>query len=438
MALPVPDIIRKKRDGGRLSSEEIRNLITEYLKGSIPDYQISALLMAVFFRGMDREETGDLTRCMMNSGEVLHFDHLPEGKVDKHSTGGIGDKTSLIIAPAVAACGLRVPMISGRGLGITGGTLDKLESIPGFQVRLSSDRITQLIEQLGLALVGQTDSLVPADKKLYALRDVTATVESIPLIVSSIMSKKLAEGIDALVLDVKVGLGAFMKTLEQAKALAEALVETGCSMGKRMAALLTDMNQPLGRKVGNALEIEEVVEVLKGGGPEDLKELCRILAAYMLWLGGAATDCREGIALYDRAIADGRALERFRDLVAAQGGDARTIDHPDLLPQAKERIVVSSPDSGYVGSIHAGQIGWAAVLLGAGRMTVESSIDPSAGIVFHRKTGDRVQKNDPLCELRFGPKASPAEAECLIRDAIRITAEAPAPRPLILERIERP
>ncbi len=435
MTLAVPEIIRKKRDGEKLSCEEIQSLIRHYLGGEIPDYQMSALLMAIFFRGMDAEETGTLTRSMMSSGEVLSFAHLPEAKVDKHSTGGVGDKTSLILSPAVAACGLRIPMISGRGLGFTGGTLDKLESIPGFRVRLEPAEVQRLVEQEGFALVGQSDNLVPADRRLYALRDVTATVESIPLIVASIMSKKLAEGIDALVLDVKTGLGAFMKTPERARALAAALVDTGWKMGKRMAALITAMDQPLGLKVGNALEVEEVLEVLGGGGPPDLCELCRVLAAYMLWMGNAVDSLPAGMERYDQVIANGQALAKFRSLVAAQGGDPRVIDRPQLLPQAGQSESVVSPGSGYLSVLHAGKIGWAAVLLGAGRMTVQSAIDPAAGIVFFKKIGDPVEKGERICELRFHPGASLEEARNLVRDAVCISPEPVEKTPLILDTI---
>jgi len=436
MMLVVPEIIRKKRDGEKLSVDEIGGLIRSYIAGDIPDYQISALLMAIYFRGLDAEETGELTRAMMCSGELLTFDYLPESKVDKHSTGGVGDKTSLVIAPAVAACGLKVPMISGRGLGFTGGTLDKLEAIPGFQVRLDTHSIRQLIEKHGLALVGQTDNLVPADKRLYALRDVTATVESIPLIVASIMSKKLAEGIDALVLDVKTGHGAFMKTFDRARALAEALVDTGRQMGKRMAALITNMDQPLGNKVGNALEVEEVLAILRGEGPADLIELCRLLSAYMLWLGRAVPTIEEGKDRYDRVIASGQALRKFRDLVSAQGGDPRVVDQPELLPRAGQSVYILSPAAGYVASIPAGVIGWAAVLLGAGRMTVQSAIDPAAGIIFFKKVGDSIEKGERLCELRFNSGISIEDVENSIRQAIQISPHPPLKGALVLDTIE--
>src|SRR5438270_13045254 len=339
---PIPmravDLIQKKRDSGEHSRDEIDFLVSGYTRGDIPDYQMAAWLMAVWLRGMSRSELASLTETMLYSGEVLNFSDLPGKKVDKHSTGGIGDKTSLILAPIVAAGGLIVPMISGRGLGHTGGTLDKLEAIPGFNVNLSLEQFRRVLRECGMGLIGQTAEIAPADKKLYALRDVTGTVESPYLICASIMSKKLAEGIDALVLDVKTGSGAFMKSEKDAVFLAELMVETGERMGKQVIALITDMDQPLGNMIGNALEVVEVIEVLRGAGPEDLRELCLETAAWMLHLGGAAKSVAEGRELAEQMIASGKAREKFREMIRLQGGNAAVIDDPGLLPQAKRSV----------------------------------------------------------------------------------------------------
>jgi pyrimidine-nucleoside phosphorylase len=348
----------------------------------------------------------------------------------------VGDKTSLIIAPAVAACGVRVPMISGRGLGFTGGTLDKLESIPGFTVRLPLQRIHELVEKHGLALVGQTDQLVPADKKIYALRDVTSTVESIPLIVASIMSKKLAEGIDALVLDVKTGNGAFMKTLERSRQLAQAMVETGHRMGKRVIALITDMNEPLGLKVGNALEVEESLDALRGKGPPDLTELCRELAATMLWVGEAVATVQDGRQRYDEVIASGEALRKFQEIIGAQGGDPRVVDDPSLLPQAQNEYHITADRAGYVAGINSAQIGLAGVMLGAGRQTVDSIIDPAVGFVMCRKTGDPVQRGETICIMRYNQDSRLEEVAGLCRSAITIADRAVLPQQLIKEVLQ--
>src|SRR5246127_5221051 len=341
------DVIRKKRDGVDLTREEIESLINAYTRGDIPDYQVSAWLMAVVLRGMTRPETAALTDAMLRSGEVLDLSSLPYRKVDKHSTGGVGDKTSLVLAPLVAAAGIAVPMISGRGLGHTGGTLDKLEAIPGFNVNLSVAGVRRVLETCGCAMIGQTAEIAPADRKLYALRDVTGTVESPYLICASIMSKKLAEGIDALVLDVKTGSGAFMKTEKEAAFLAELMVETGERMGKKVVALITDMDQPLGNKIGNALEVIEVVEVLRGGGPRDLRDLCLELAAWMLHLGGAARTVEAGKQLSAELISSGKALGKFRQTVEMQGGDARVVDDTKRLPQATHTLQVLSAKAGY-------------------------------------------------------------------------------------------
>src|SRR5580700_10570923 len=383
------DVIRKKRDGGELSRYEIHSLVNAYTAGDIPDYQVSAWLMAVVLRGMTRPETAALTDAMLHSGDVLDFSSISARKVDKHSTGGVGDKTSLVLAPLAAAAGAAVPMISGRGLGHTGGTLDKLEAIPGFNVNLSVSRFRRVLEACGCAMIGQTAEIAPADRKLYALRDVTGTVESPYLICASIMSKKLAEGIDALVLDVKTGSGAFMKTEEDAAFLAGLMVQTGQRMGKKMVALITDMDQPLGLRVGNSLEVEEVLEVLGGGGPEDLRELCLELAAWMFRLGGCAPTIAEAKKLARELIQSGRALEKFREMVALQGGDPGAVDDPTRLPRAKHSVNITSPRSGYVASLQCEQVGTACVILGGGRERKEDSVDPAVGIVLHRKVGDR-------------------------------------------------
>src|SRR5215469_15048140 len=342
------DLIRKKRDGKELSTAEIEFIVRCYTSGELPDYQISSWLMAVLLRGMTRAETAALTQAMLHSGEVLEWTELPQKKVDKHSTGGVGDKTSLILAPIVAAGGLVVPMISGRGLGHTGGTLDKLEAIPGFNVNLSSDEMRKVLAACGACMIGQTASIVPADKKMYALRDVTGTVESPALICASIMSKKLAEGIDALVLDVKIGSGAFMKREDDAAHLARLMVETGEQMGKKVVALLTDMDQPLGMAVGNALEVIECVEVMRGGGPDDLKNLTLELSAWMFYLGERTTTVEEGRKLAAALVSSGAALKKFAELVRLQGGDARVLETRSLLPMARSRMDVKARTAGYV------------------------------------------------------------------------------------------
>ncbi|HTZ74920.1 MAG TPA: thymidine phosphorylase [Candidatus Aquilonibacter sp.] len=400
-AFRVIDVIRKKRDGEELSPDEIEALVRGYTRGDIPDYQVSAWLMAAFLRGLNRSETAALTEAMLHSGEVLDLSDFPAAKVDKHSTGGVGDKTSLVLAPLVAAGGLIVPMISGRGLGHTGGTLDKLESIPGFNVNLSIARFREVLKACGCCMIGQTAEIAPADKKLYALRDVTGTVESPFLICASIMSKKLAEGIDGLVLDVKTGSGAFMKTEEEATFLAELLVETGERMGKKMVALLTDMDQPLGLAVGNSLEVKEILQVLRGEGPEDLRELCKELAAWMFVVGGRSTNLAAAKELAQELIQSGEALAKFRQMVELQGGDPETIDNPSLLPKAQHSLDVLSPQAGYITAIDSEAIGRACVMLGGGREKKEDSIDPAVGIVIHKKVSDRVAHREPLCTIHY-------------------------------------
>ena len=426
------DVIRKKRDGIELSRDEIEGLITAYTDGKIPDYQVSAWLMAVVLKGMTRPETAALTDAMLHSGEVLDLSSLPARKVDKHSTGGVGDKTSLVLAPLAAAAGIAVPMISGRGLGHTGGTLDKLEAIPGFNVNLSVTEFRRVLEKCGCAMIGQTAEIAPADRKLYALRDVTGTVESPYLICASIMSKKLAEGIDALVLDVKTGSGAFMKSEKDATFLAELMVETGERMGKKVVALITDMDQPLGNKIGNALEVVEVVEVLRGGGPDDLRNLCLELAGWMLHLGEVSKTVAEGKQQSAKLISSGKALEKFREMVELQGGDAQVIDDAKKLPHARQTLEVSSAKAGYVASMQCEQIGTACVILGGGRERKEDSVDPAVGIVLHKKVGDRVSAGEAFATIYYNAESNAARARQLIEASCEITNSAPlTKRPLI-------
>ncbi len=431
----VVDLIRRKRDSGELTPEEIHQLIAAYTRGDVPDYQMSAWLMAVVLRGMSRPEIAALTEAMLHSGRVLDFSDLAGRKVDKHSTGGVGDKTSLIIAPLVAAGGLKVPMISGRGLGHSGGTLDKLESIPGFNVNLSLAEFRRVLETCGCALIGQTAEIAPADKKIYALRDVTGTVESPALICASIMSKKMAEGIDALVLDVKTGSGAFMKNLEDAANLAELLVETGTRMGKKVVALLTDMNQPLGRTAGNAMEVAECIEVLAGGGPADLRELSLDLAAWMFLLGERVKTIDEGKKLSSDLIANGQAREKFREIVALQGGDAGVVDDPRRLAHARQTLDIGSSAAGYVAAIQCEQLGVAGVVLGGGREKKEDKIDPAVGMEFHKRIGDAVERGEPLCTLHYNSDARLAEARQLVQSAYLIAPEKPILLPPLIYQI---
>jgi pyrimidine-nucleoside phosphorylase len=427
------DIIQKKRDGGALSPAEIAFFVDGYTAGRVPDYQASALAMAVFFRGMTPEETLALTRSMMETGEVLDLSDLPGPRVDKHSTGGVGDKTSLVLAPLAAACGAFVPMISGRGLGHTGGTLDKLESIPGFRVGLSLDEFRSDLRRTGMAFIGQTPQIAPADRKLYALRDVTATVESRPLIAASIMSKKMAEGIDALVLDVKTGDGAFMKTFEDSRALARAMVDIGRGMGKKIVALITDMDQPLGRAVGNSLEVAECIESLNGRGPRDLEELSVELAAWMLHLpADEPLDAARGRV--KKALASGDGLRKFREVVEQQGGDPAVCDDgARLLPRASQTVEVRAEAAGRVTRIACAAIGHAAMVLGAGRETVDSAIDPAVGLILHKKVGDPVSAGEPLATLHVNDPGRVEDAVEVVRSAIQVGAAAPPPQPLIRE-----
>lgn len=425
------DIIRKKRDGRELSPEEIAFVVEGATNETIPDYQLAAWLMTVVWRGMSGAELAALTDAMLHSGEVLDLSRMTGAKVDKHSTGGVGDKTSLVLAPLAAAGGLRVPMISGRRLGHTGGTLDKLESIPGFNVNLSLAEFRGVVETCGCAMIGQTPEITPADKRLYALRDVTATVESPYLICASIMSKKLAEGIDALVLDVKTGDGAFMKRQEEAEYLAGLMVETGQRMGKKVVALITDMDQPLGRAIGNALEVRECIEVLNGRGPADLRELCLELAAWMFVLGGRAADVEGGRETAEELIVSGAAREEFREMIKLQGGDARVVDEPQRLPRASREEVVMAAQSGHVTRIRCEQIGIASMMLGGGRETKSDAIDQAAGITLAKKVGDPVRAGEALFTAHHNHEARHGEAMQLLRESVEIGPERPAKQPLV-------
>jgi len=428
------DIIRKKRDGHALSAHEIARMVQGIATHEVPEYQWSALLMAIIWRGMSEAEIVALTDAMMRSGSVVDLSAIPGLKVDKHSTGGVGDKTSLILAPIAAAAGVPVPMVSGRGLGHAGGTLDKLESIPGFRVNLDLDGYRSVLDQCGLVLIGQTAEIAPADKHIYALRDATATVESIPLIAASIMSKKLAEGIDGLVLDVKTGNGAYIERLDDSRILARTMCSIGRDLGKRVRALITRMDQPLGNAVGNAVEVTEALACLRGNGPSDLVDLSVELAAEMVLMGERAGTLEEARHRCRRAIADGSALDRFRRVVEAQGGDSRVIDDPSLFPQARIRYDVAAPCSGYIQRLAARPIGHASMLLGAGRHRVDSVIDPAAGIILHHKTGDPVERGEPLCTVLMNDESHRQAALDLIRNAYLIGDSAPPIEPLIVER----
>jgi len=431
----VLDVIRKKRDGLELSGAEIDAVVRGYTVGDVPDYQVSAWLMAAVIRGLSGGETAALTDSMLRSGAILDLSAVPQKKVDKHSTGGVGDKTSLVLAPVAAAGGLAVPMVSGRGLGHTGGTLDKLESIPGFNVNLSADQFQTVLQKCGCAMIGQTAQIAPADKKLYALRDVTGTVESPNLICASIMSKKLTEGIDALVLDVKTGSGAFMKSEEDAAHLAHLMVETGQRMGKQAVALITGMDQPLGRSVGNALEVAECIDVLNGRGPEDLHQLCLELAGWMFLLGGAVASIEQGRALAEQMIKSGKALKHFREMVTLQGGDARVLDHPERLPRAQHTLEVASPEAGYVAAIQCEQMGTACVILGGGREKKEDAIDHAVGYVVHKKISDRVAAGEPLCTLHYNSESRAARAGQLILESYQMGDDPPAAAEPLVRRV---
>jgi pyrimidine-nucleoside phosphorylase len=429
------DLIRKKRDSGELSREEIDFLVCGYTRGEIPDYQMAAWLMAVWIRGMNRAELAALTEVMLHSGQVLDHSDIPGKKVDKHSTGGVGDKTSLILAPIVAAGGLTVPMISGRGLGHTGGTLDKLEAIPGFNVNLSLAQFAHVLRKCGMGLIGQTAEIAPADKKIYALRDVTSTVENIGLISASIMSKKLAEGIDALVLDVKTGSGAFMKKEEDSARLAEVMVETGTRMGKKVVALVTDMDQPLGQMAGHSNEVWESVEVLKGRGPADLRELTLELSAWMFFLGDRTRSLEEGRSLAERMVATGQALEKLRQGICLQAGDARVVDEPHRLPQARFHAEVTAASTGYITATNCENFGTALAMLGGGRERKEDQIDHGVGLEFHKRIGDHVEKNEKMVTIHYNSGAKLAEAKNLIGSSYVVSERAPQEKRPLVRRI---
>jgi pyrimidine-nucleoside phosphorylase len=428
------DLIAKKRDGHALTKEEIEFIIHGYTNGDIPDYQMSAFAMAVFFRGMTEEETAALTMAMVHSGDVIDLSKIEGIKVDKHSTGGVGDTTTLVLGPLVASVGVPVAKMSGRGLGHTGGTIDKLESVPGFHVEIDNDQFIELVNKNKIAIIGQTGNLTPADKKLYALRDVTATVNSIPLIASSIMSKKIAAGADAIVLDVKTGAGAFMKDLEGAKQLATAMVEIGKRVGRKTMAVISDMSQPLGYAVGNALEVKEAIDTLKGKGPEDLQELCLTLGSYMVYLAEKASSLEEARELLENSIQEGKALETFKVFLEAQGGDASVVDDPSKLPQAKYQWELEAPEDGYVAEIVADEVGTAAMLLGAGRATKESTIDLSVGLVLRKKVGDAVKKGESLVTI-YSNTENIEEVKQKLAKSIRISQTPVAKPTLIYETI---
>lgn len=428
------DIIHKKRDGGELSPEEIKFFIENYTSGNIPDYQASALTMAIYFKGMTDSETVCLTECMAKSGDTVDLSRFGNLSVDKHSTGGVGDKTSLIVAPIVASLGGKVTKMSGRGLGHTGGTVDKLESIPGYRTSLSAEDFLAQVEKVGISVIGQSGNMTPADKKLYALRDVTATVDSIPLITSSIMSKKLAAGSHSIVLDVKVGSGAFMKTPEEAEILAKKMVGIGKACGRNTAALITDMNSPLGTAVGNSLEVIEAVNVLKGKADGDLKEVCVQLASAMISLVYSVSH-EEAEKRVLGALSDGSAFEKMKEWIAAQGGDARYIDNTELFEKAAYSFDVISEKSGWISSMDTEKIGLSGVALGAGRSSKEDEIDHSAGIIIHKKTGDRVEKGDVLCTLYTNKKQAVFDAEKLYREAVLTGDKEPEKRPLIYKTV---
>ncbi|AFC31436.1 Pdp [Paenibacillus mucilaginosus 3016] len=420
------DLIQKKRDGKELSSEEIGFIIEGYTKGEIPDYQVSALAMAIFFRDMTDRERADLTMAMVHSGETIDLSEIEGVKVDKHSTGGVGDTTTLVLAPLVAALGIPVAKMSGRGLGHTGGTIDKLEAISGFHVEISKEEFVKLVNEHKIAVIGQSGNLTPADKKLYALRDVTATVNSIPLIASSIMSKKIAAGADAIVLDVKTGAGAFMKSVDDAKELAQAMVRIGNNVGRKTMAVISDMSQPLGLAIGNSLEVKEAIDTLKGQGPKDLEELCFALGRQMVFLAGKAASLEEAEEKLKEVIANGKALEKFREFIANQGGDPSVVDHPEKLPQAAFLIEVPAKTDGVVAEIVADEIGTAAMLLGAGRATKESEIDLAVGLMLNKKVGDAVKAGESLVTIHAN-RENVQEVVDMIYANIRIADQAEAP-----------
>ena len=429
------DLIRKKRNGGTFTREEIESWINGYVNGNIPDYQIAALLMAIYFRGMDDEETASLTDAMARSGAMLDLSGMTGFPVDKHSTGGVGDTTTLVLIPLLAAAGLTVAKLSGRALGHTGGTIDKLESIPGFRTDLSKEEFLELVRRSGLALADHTENMVPADRLLYELRDVTSTVDSLPLIVASIMSKKIAGGARGIVIDVKTGKGAFLPKLEDSRKLAQSLVAIGIRLDRKMAALITDMSQPLGHMVGNALEVREALGTLKGKGPEDLEDLCCELGAELLLFAGKARERDEAMGLLKARLRDGSALEKFREMVENQGGEPGIIEDPSRLPFASEKVEIRARRAGVVARLDALAIGRAANVLGAGRTVKEDRIDPEVGVELVRKVGDRVKAGEPLALLHVNDRANLETARTWVEDAYAIEETVPPQRPLIVERI---
>ncbi len=428
------DLIEKKRDGLELTAEEIAFLIDGYTKGDIPDYQVSAFSMAVYFKGMTKQEQADFTMAMVQSGDTIDLSGIEGIKVDKHSTGGVGDTTTLVLAPLVASVGVPVAKMSGRGLGHTGGTIDKLESVSGFHVEITSDDFIRLVNQNKVAVIGQSGNLTPADKKLYALRDVTATVNSIPLIASSIMSKKIAAGADAIVLDVKTGAGAFMKNLNDAKELARTMVDIGNNVGRNTMAIISDMSQPLGFAIGNALEVKEAIETLKGEGPADLEELCLVLGSQMVLLAKKANSLEEARGLLEESIKNGKALETFKTFLSSQGGDASVVDSPEKLSKANYQFEFEAESDGYVSEIIADSIGTAAMLLGAGRATKESSIDLAVGLVLQKKIGDKVSKGDSLVTIHSNFEEI-AEIKNKLSESILISPNPVKAPTLIIEKI---
>lgn len=428
------DLILKKRQGKPLTKDEIQWMIREYTDGRIPDYQMSALLMAICFQGLDKEETYELTMAMARSGEMLDLSQIQGIKVDKHSTGGVGDKTSLALTPIVASLGIPVAKMSGRGLGHTGGTIDKLESIPGFSTQLEDDAFEEQVNSIGISIMGQTKDLAPADKLLYALRDVTATVDQISLIASSIMSKKLAAGADAILLDVKTGSGAFMKEESDAIQLAKEMVEIGKSAGRKMTAVITNMDEPLGMAVGNILEVKEAIDTLKGNGPDDFVELIETLASHMLILGGAVKDFDEGLMRVRESIQSGKALDKFKQFVAAQGGDTKYIDHPELFEQADIIEEIRSEQDGFVGSIDAQEMGICSLILGGGRETKESVIDPTVGLVFSKKVADPVKKGDVLATIYGNDEEKVKQAVLHFKENYHIKEEKPT-KPIMIREV---
>ncbi|RFB17050.1 pyrimidine-nucleoside phosphorylase [Bacillus sp. HNG] len=428
------DLIEKKRDGMELTSEEISFVVDGYTKGEIPDYQMSAFTMAVFFTGMTKQEQADFTMAMVQSGDTIDLSGIEGVKVDKHSTGGVGDTTTLVLAPLVASVGVPVAKMSGRGLGHTGGTIDKLESVSGFHVEINNEDFIRLVNQNKVAVIGQSGNLTPADKKLYALRDVTATVNSIPLIASSIMSKKIAAGADAIVLDVKTGAGAFMKDLDDAKELAKTMVDIGNNVGRNTMAIISDMSQPLGFAIGNALEVKEAIDTLRGEGPADLQELCLVLGSQMVVLGKKANSIEEARSLLEESIKNGKALETFKTFLSSQGGDASVVDSPEMLPKAKYQFEFEAESDGYVSGIIADSIGTAAMLLGAGRATKESSIDLAVGLVLRKKIGDKVLKGDSLVTIHSNFEDI-AEIKKKLSESISISSNPVKPPTLIIDKI---